>query len=173
MSRLAVLAALSLLAACKSPPPARPAPEPDPAAAAAVTKLEELQARACACTDFECPLLVATDRAAFFESQHGLYVFTAEQRAAADAANAAYRTCAARQPETTESERAMGEFRALTDQMCACKDKACAEAVTEDLMKMGERYKDTKPDADTMKQAEALAERLTQCMTKAMGSTTP
>ena len=171
MSRLAVLAALSLLAACKSPPPTQPAPEPDPAAAAAVVKLEELQARACACTDVACTGAVAVERATFFESQHGLYVLTAAQRTAADAANAGYRTCAARQPETTESDRALAEFRALTDRMCACKDKACAEAVVEELGPMGERYKDTKVDESAMKEAAALTERLTQCMTKALDAT--
>jgi hypothetical protein len=67
------------------------------------------------------------------------------------------------------ADDAIEELIALKDQMCACKDKACAERVTEEMMKMGEKHKDTKATESQMRAASGITEELTKCMSRAMG----
>jgi len=68
-----------------------------------------------------------------------------------------------------KADEAIGELKKIKDEMCACKDKACAEKVTDKMMKMSKDNKDTKVTADQMKAASAITEELTKCMSKAMG----
>ena len=68
-----------------------------------------------------------------------------------------------------KADEAIGELKKIKDEMCACKDKACAEKVTEKMMKMGEKHKDTKATESQMKAASGITEELTKCMSKAMG----
>ena len=68
-----------------------------------------------------------------------------------------------------KADDALKELSALKNEMCACKDKACAEKVTEKMMKMGEKHKDTKATESQMKAAAGITEELTKCMSKAMG----
>lgn len=172
--RVAVVVVAVLLAACKSPPPAAPeAPPPDPAADAAIVKLGGFRDQACACKpdDVQCPLVVAKARLDFFAAEHGRYAFTESQRVAAAEANEGYQTCAARQPEVVlDSAQALVELRGLRDEMCACKDQACAEAVTEKMMEMGKRYEDTKASDAQMAEAQKIVEPLTACMAKLLGA---
>jgi hypothetical protein len=139
---------------------------PDPAAAAALVKLEEFRGQGCECKDVQCSLAVAGERNAWLVAEHGKYKFTAEQQAAADETNAAYATCVKQNP--TESEQAMQALRALRDRVCACKDKACAEKVMEDLMEMAEKYKDFEPEQDQLEEATRMGQELTTCMEKAI-----
>ncbi len=67
-----------------------------------------------------------------------------------------------------KADEAIGELKKIKDEMCACKDKACAEKVTEKMMKMGEKHKETKATESQMKAAAAVTEELTKCMSKAM-----
>jgi hypothetical protein len=65
-------------------------------------------------------------------------------------------------------------FRAFTDQMCACKDKACADKVQDDFTKWGTEMskkmdRDERPDDETMKQLTDMMSRYADCMTKVMG----
>ena len=106
------------------------------------------------------------ERAKWFETQHGLYVFTPEQRKAAGDANQAYLACASRQPREDD---AIAMLRSLKDEMCECKDRACSERVTQKMMKMAEQHKDTKATEAQMKQAAVIVEDLTRCMSRAMG----
>ena len=68
-----------------------------------------------------------------------------------------------------KADEAIAAFKKAADDMCACKDKACAEKVTEKMMKMGEKHKDTKATESQMKVAPGITEELTKCMSKAMG----
>jgi hypothetical protein len=63
----------------------------------------------------------------------------------------------------------------FSKQMCACKDKACAEGVTEKLQTWAENIsnkpelKDIKPTDDQQEQMQAIVQRYSDCMIKAMG----
>ncbi len=71
--------------------------------------------------------------------------------------------------EAAPPDEAIVELKAITKEMCACPDKACAERVTEKMMKFGEKHKDTKATDEQMKAAAAVVEELTKCMSRAMG----
>lgn len=71
-------------------------------------------------------------------------------------------------------ERVMTQFERYTDEICACKDKDCATAVTDRMTKWaGEIAKDmtpddAKPDAAAMERMTKVGQRMSDCMTKAM-----
>jgi hypothetical protein len=52
----------------------------------------------------------------------------------------------------------------LADRSCACKDKACAEKVLDDLVALAEKNKDAHGDED---RAKAAAERIGKCSIEA------
>ena len=72
-----------------------------------------------------------------------------------------------------KGDAAIGDMKKIKDEMCACKDKACAEKVTEKMMKMGEKHKDTKATEAQMKAMATITEELTKCMSKAMTGAPP
>jgi hypothetical protein len=63
----------------------------------------------------------------------------------------------------------MTEFK---DSMCACKDRACTERVTEEMTRWGQEQakagadKDVKMSEEDMKKSAALSEEMGKCMTK-------
>ena len=66
----------------------------------------------------------------------------------------------------------MEDFKA---KMCACKDKACADKVNEDMAKWGPEMaknagtaRDAKPDPEAAKKSAEIMTRYTECMTKLM-----
>ncbi|MCE9576650.1 MAG: hypothetical protein K8W52_26115 [Deltaproteobacteria bacterium] len=67
---------------------------------------------------------------------------------------------------------AIETFRGFRDQMCACKDEACASRVNEAMTawstRMAASMKDVKPPEAQLKKMMTLAEELASCMTKAM-----
>ena len=68
-------------------------------------------------------------------------------------------------------ERAMEQFDRFADQMCMCKDLACSQKVSDDMMKwsqqMAREFADPpKPDSAAMHRAEDIARRLSDCMTQ-------
>jgi hypothetical protein len=71
-------------------------------------------------------------------------------------------------------QKTMVEFERFTDEMCGCKDKQCAEHVSDEMTRWAQEM--AKQDAaevreltsDQMKQAQAIGERMAGCMTKAM-----
>lgn len=67
-----------------------------------------------------------------------------------------------------EAVAKMTEFK---DQMCACKDKACADRVTEDFAALGEKHKNTKATEAQIREAGKIAEEYGKCMMAAMGAT--
>ena len=63
----------------------------------------------------------------------------------------------------------MGEFK---DQMCKCKDRACADKVNDDFTRvMTEMAKEQsdRPSEDDMKRGAEMAKDYADCMSKAMG----
>ena len=71
-----------------------------------------------------------------------------------------------------EAMAKMGEFK---DQMCACKDKACADKVQDAMNKWSAENaknagdKQEKPDDKTMKEMQDVGTKYGECMAKAMG----
>jgi hypothetical protein len=66
----------------------------------------------------------------------------------------------------------LSEFK---DQMCACKDVACANKVSDEMTKWSHEkpQTDAPPDVESLKQMEDLTKQMTACMTKAMTPATP
>jgi hypothetical protein len=68
---------------------------------------------------------------------------------------------------------AMAQFEAFADSACACKDSACVERLNDKVSAwandLAKRFPNTdKLDPKWAKQAQAIAERMATCMTKAM-----
>src|SRR4051794_31791117 len=70
---------------------------------------------------------------------------------------------------------AMAKMSEFKDQMCACKDKACADKVQDSMNKWSaENAKSAgdskdKPDEKTMKEMQDVGTKYGECMAKAMG----
>ena len=77
------------------------------------------------------------------------------------------------------NEQVLHQFEQFADEACACKDKACADKVTERVSKWGQEmakdhdYLDEKPDPEMVKRFEPVAERFSKCLTAAMSLETP
>ena len=61
----------------------------------------------------------------------------------------------------------------FTDQMCACKDKACAEQVQDEMTKWGTKMaksarREDRPDPEVVKRTTEIMGRYVDCMTKLM-----
>jgi hypothetical protein len=71
---------------------------------------------------------------------------------------------------------AMAKMSEFADEMCKCKDKACADKVQEGMTKWstdmaakgGDKKADEKPDEATMKKMTEVGQKYAECMTKAM-----
>ena len=64
-------------------------------------------------------------------------------------------------------------FEAFTDEMCACRDQACAQKVSERMTEWATKAarnqpKDQKPDEEMQQRMTKIAERMATCMQKAM-----
>lgn len=75
-------------------------------------------------------------------------------------------------------ETTMRTFEKYTDQMCACRDSACAMHVSDDMthwaMTVQKEWQPTpKLDDAQMKRATAIGEHMAMCMTKAMAGPEP
>jgi hypothetical protein len=83
-------------------------------------------------------------------------------------------------PRTTIAD-AIAKMQELTDEMCACTDRACADAVTAKMtqwsseMAQAHGEDELKPSDEDVKEMTAVAERLGKCMMTAMSgpSTSP
>lgn len=72
---------------------------------------------------------------------------------------------------------AVKKMKGFTDDMCACKDKACADKVTNEMVKFGEdmaKKQGGRPEPKIsdahQKEMEETMKRFTDCMMKTMGS---
>jgi hypothetical protein len=77
-------------------------------------------------------------------------------------------------PARDRMEEALDRMQQFSNQVCACTTKACAQGVIDTMTEWGremaKQAPDAKPDPDTMKRAEKIVARLTECMTRAMSS---
>lgn len=75
----------------------------------------------------------------------------------------------------SEVDEAIGKMKKFSDDMCACKDKACAEKVTAEMTKYGEEAakkdaaKATTPTEAQAKEMVDSSKKMGECMAKAMG----
>jgi hypothetical protein len=83
------------------------------------------------------------------------------------------------EPPDLAGNDALAKMRGFTDRMCACKDKACADQVQDDMTKWGMEMarnakRDERPDPDMIKESGEIMTRYTECFTKLMtASMTP
>ncbi len=174
MKQFGVVVFAVVLGACSKQAPKPMDPNQDPAARAAIEKLDGFRAQACACEDKACADGVAEAREAWLVASYGDVTLSTEQRGAGDAAGAAFDACVAK-AATPKADpgavEAIAEMAVLRDQMCACKDKACADRVTEDFAALGEKHKNTKATEAQIREAGKIAEEYGKCMMAAMGAT--
>jgi hypothetical protein len=72
-----------------------------------------------------------------------------------------------------EMAEALAAFQGFSKKMCACKDKACADKVNEEMAKWGTEMAKkatatSKPDPEMAKKMADVATKYTECMTKVM-----
>jgi hypothetical protein len=77
----------------------------------------------------------------------------------------------------SDVDEAVGKMKKFADDMCACKDKACAEKVSAEMAKYGEEMskkhegkEEPKISDAQKKEMEDSTKKLMECTTKAMGS---
>lgn len=75
----------------------------------------------------------------------------------------------------TGAEGAVAMMEQFSDKMCACKDKACADLVNEEMTKWGTEMAkqagadyDERPDPELARKSADIMTRYTECMTKLM-----
>lgn len=86
--------------------------------------------------------------------------------------------CPSRESTERKFEAAMERFRAFTDQMCACKDRACADKVSEAMTTWAQEMAATqdskfRPSEAMTKKMSDLGQRYAECMTKLMDPPVP
>jgi hypothetical protein len=74
-------------------------------------------------------------------------------------------------------DAAISKMQDFTTEMCACKDTACAQKVSDEMMKWGQDYakddedlRNWKPNEDDAKRMAEITKTMTDCMTKAMST---
>ncbi len=69
----------------------------------------------------------------------------------------------------------LDELSKIKDEVCACKDKACADAAHDKYIawKKGNNSKDVKPTDDQMKKFSELREQLNECRHKLSDTAAP
>jgi hypothetical protein len=72
---------------------------------------------------------------------------------------------------------ALVKLEVFADEMCACTDRTCADAVSQELTRWSSDLKDEglhlEPTEDEMKEATRISEKLSSCMVQAMGYGSP
>lgn len=76
----------------------------------------------------------------------------------------------------SEIEVAMARFQDLTDKMCGCSDKTCADGVQNEMTRWSEEMskqgsEPPKPSEAEMKRMTDIGMKYADCMTRAMGAT--
>ena len=67
-------------------------------------------------------------------------------------------------------EEFVGKLSKLKDEMCACKDKACAEKVSKEMSDWAEKASKTKASKEQEEEAMKIALEMASCQAKAMGA---
>jgi hypothetical protein len=90
---------------------------------------------------------------------------------------ASYAHARSRSTQPAREERgvigeAIARLGELTDQMCTCADRTCADTVSQEMTRWSNEvardYADLKPTDEEMEEVKRVAERLSRCMTTAM-----
>jgi hypothetical protein len=129
----------------------------------------------CACTDKDCTEKVEHD---YKDVARELKEASGDSKDRLASIDKEYKACRKKAGGKGSGgmDEALDKMGELTDQMCACKDKACADKVLADMTTWGqEMSKDpevmqNKSDEDTAKKMSEVTKRLSDCMMKAMGS---
>jgi len=72
-------------------------------------------------------------------------------------------------------EEAIDKMSAFTDEMCQCKDTACAQRVSDEMMQWSQEQargedRDLRPTEEDARRMADITKRMTDCMTKAMSA---
>jgi hypothetical protein len=76
-------------------------------------------------------------------------------------------------------ERVVKQLEKFTDQVCVCKDAACAQKVNDEMSKWGQEMareaemNDRPPSPEYMRRVEKTVERMSKCMTEAYKNPEP
>lgn len=86
---------------------------------------------------------------------------------------AGFATYQSTHPQPDRFEQTLKAFAQYTNEICACVDKTCAQAVTDQLTKWGQEMamKDRelpKPSEDQLKQITEVTKRFSDCLIRAM-----
>jgi hypothetical protein len=69
-------------------------------------------------------------------------------------------------------DEALAKMEGFKNDICACKDKECAEKVMKDMMEWGEKFekdnKDKKPSKEQEEKGDKIGKEMQECMTKLM-----
>ena len=81
-------------------------------------------------------------------------------------------------PKEDPFKQVMAQFTVYSDHMCACRDKACVDKVTDEMTRWSQEMakEDPKPphmSEDQIKAATAIGERMGTCMQSAMAADKP
>ena len=163
-----------LFRSCAHPPAPPPGPSPEAVAAgrAAVDRFTDFRDQMCACHDEACAAGVERARSLWLAASYGEVALSPDQRNARDDAGAAYDACATQ--ATTPRDPAAEAIAAMKDiaaRMCACRDAACVQGVSESMTALNERHKDTKATNAQMKEAMTVAGQIAKCAEQAMPTT--
>lgn len=165
------------LAACAHPAPAPTAPAgPDAVerqrAEANVAWLEGKRTAICACDDAACVRALTDEIGDWMPAHFGEARLDDGQRQRLRDGAQQLQACqaATSAPPTSSSAHAIDELRDLETQMCACKDAACVQRVSQEMETVGAKYADTKASESEIKAAAAIVERIVECATRAAES---
>ena len=127
--------------------------------------------KTCACTTQACLDGVEKEMEAWFEKAVGDFKGkpTKAQDEAWDKIEAEAEACEAKIKEAgraAQGAAAIATMKGLKDKLCACADQACADKVQNELAESSKQYADYTPNEAETKEATALGEEMSKCMTK-------
>jgi len=171
MRSAALLSLLFLASACPAPGTPAPTPAPTPVATEtppetpnAIATLNGFADRVCACQDEPCRKAIDDELTQYGEANKA--ELEALDPASIQSIGQRYESC--RMVGGGNGGDLIAEFGALTDEMCACKDKACAEATNARFDAWMNANADAKGSDDQKEKAKKIADRYTQCLMTAM-----
>lgn len=129
--------------------------------------------KTCACKDQACLDGVEKEMEAWFEKAAANFKGkpSKAQDEAWDKIEAEAEACEAKIKEADNAAKAavaIAAMKASKDKMCACTDVACAEKVTSELSAQAQSMADVDGTDAQKKEAEAIGEEISKCLTKAM-----
>jgi hypothetical protein len=176
------VATVAFLVGCgaSTPPPSTPPSNTPAADAAGDTVIDHLRAYRddmCACADAACTREVDRDMSKWHDRHRkeleGHHAATAAEHQLEDQLTSCQTKAKAAGPGTRDKMSAM--LAEYTDKVCACKDTACAQQVSEEMQKWASENPDDTEEISskpTPEQEEQI-KRITECMTKLYSANPP